>query len=71
MSKKASIIYLALAPFFFFLSWYIGHRLGQFFQINGSGPKQIPDRSLWYATGFVTIYLAAWLVIRDLYKTKS
>jgi hypothetical protein len=67
MSKKASIIYLALAPVLFGLSWYISHRLFQRFMTNNATQHDVEVRSMVYAGIFAGLYLAAWFVIRDLY----
>jgi hypothetical protein len=73
MTKKASIIYLSLAPVLFALSWYISHRMYTDFLQNGVGNMEFggKERSLTYATGFTVLYLAAFLIIRDLYKKKQ
>lgn len=71
MTKKASIIYLALAPVLFGLSWFISHRVFERFMTNGSGLAEAHDRSLGYAIVFLLLYLAVFFVIRDLYKPKK
>jgi hypothetical protein len=73
MSKKASIIYLSLAPVLFILSWYISHRMYTDFLSNGVGNMRYEgkERSEVYATVLTAIYLAAFFVIRDLYKPKK
>jgi hypothetical protein len=71
MSKKASQIYLALAPVLFFLSWYISKKLYAIFMANGQNTAQVQDRSMLYAFFFAGLYVAAWFVIQDLYKPKS
>jgi hypothetical protein len=73
MSKRFTLIYLALSPVIFGLSWYISHRLYLRFMRFTSGNMEHPgdDRSLIYATVFTAIYIGAYLVIRDLYKTEN
>ncbi|MEN9348605.1 MAG: hypothetical protein ACOVOO_02630 [Flavobacteriales bacterium] len=73
MTKRFTTIYLALAPVLFGLSWYISHRLYLRFMAFGSGTFEYKgdDRSLIYASMFTGVYLAAYLVIRDLYKPQS
>ena len=71
MTKKASLIYLALAPVLFGLSWFISHRVFERFMTNGSGVTEAHDRSLGYAITFLVLYLAVFFVIRDLYKPKK
>jgi hypothetical protein len=70
MSRRFTLIYLGLAPAIFALSWYISHRLYLRFLRYGTGDfeYQGDDRSLVYAGIFTGLYLAAYLVIRDLYK---
>lgn len=68
MSKKASLIYLSLAPVLFGLSWFISHRVFERFMTNGSGVSEAHDRSLGYAIAFLVFYLAIYFVIRDLYR---
>jgi len=71
MTKRFTLIYLALAPVFFWLSWFISHRLYLRFMRFGSGDfeHQGDDRSLIYASVFTGIYLIALVVIRDLYRS--
>lgn len=73
MSKKASIIYLALAPVLFLLSWYISHRMYTDFLSNGVGNMRYEgkERSELYASVLTGLYIAAFFVIRDLYKPKK
>jgi hypothetical protein len=73
MSKKASIIYLALAPVLFMLSWYISHRMYTDFLSNGVGNMRYEgkERSELYAMVLTGLYLAAFFIIRDLYKPKK
>jgi hypothetical protein len=67
MGKKFTLIYLAIAPLVFGLSWYISHRLFMNFAAGEDG-NGATDRSLIYAGVFTGIYLAVLLVIRDLYR---
>ncbi len=73
MSKRASIIYLCIAPVLFALSWYISHRMYTDFLHSGVGVNAYPgkERSWMYATTLTVLYLAFFLVIRDLYKKKK
>jgi hypothetical protein len=73
MSKKASIIYLCIAPVLFLLSWYISHRMYTDFLQNGVGNMEYQgkERSIMYATAFTVIYLVVFLVIKDLYRKKA
>jgi intracellular septation protein A len=71
MTKRTSIVYLLLAPVLFSLSWYISHKLFERFMLNASGIENAKDRSLVYAGFFTILYIAAWFVIRDLYKNSS
>ncbi|MFN8699455.1 MAG: hypothetical protein ACK500_06285 [Flavobacteriales bacterium] len=73
MSKRFTLIYLALTPVIFGLSWYISHRLYLRFMrfTSGNMEHQGDDRSLIYASVFTAIYIAAYLVIKDLYKTEN
>jgi TRAP-type C4-dicarboxylate transport system permease small subunit len=70
MSRKATIIYLALAPVLFLLSWYISHRMYTDFLSNGVGNMKYEgkERSEIYAAVLTGLYLAAFFVIRDLYR---
>lgn len=70
MTKRFTIIYFALAPFLFGLSWFISHRLYLRFMRFGSGDfeYQGDDRSLIYAGIFTGLYIVAFFVINDLYK---
>ncbi len=68
MSKKFNIIYLGLTPFIFGLSWLISHKLYlTFMQSAGVGVQ--PERSLLYASVFTALYVAAFIVIKDLYPS--
>ncbi|MBX7052964.1 MAG: hypothetical protein K1X54_13070 [Flavobacteriales bacterium] len=73
MTKKASLIYLSIAPVLFALSWYISHRMYTDFLQNGVGNMEYggKERSFTYAASFTILYLAAYLVIKDLYKKKK
>ncbi|MEN9334311.1 MAG: hypothetical protein RLY35_1491 [Bacteroidota bacterium] len=71
MTKRFQFWYLILAPVFFLLSWYIGQRLHEHFIENAQGLGVQPNRSLWYAIIFTSVYLAAFLVIKDLYPNKE
>jgi hypothetical protein len=73
MSKRFTLIYLALIPVIFGLSWYISHRLYLRFMRFTSGDMTHPgdDRSLIYASVFTAIYIGFYLVIRDLYKPEN
>jgi TRAP-type C4-dicarboxylate transport system permease small subunit len=72
MTRKTSIIYLCIAPVLFLLSWYISHRMFTEFLQNGVGNMRFDgkDRSLMYASVLTGIYMAAFFIIRDLYKKK-
>ena len=71
MSKRTSIIYLAIAPVLFGLSWYISHRLFERFMTNNATYAEVEDRSVIYASVFAGLYIAAWFVIRDLYRSEK
>lgn len=73
MSRKASIIYLCITPILFLLSWYISHRMYTDFLKNGVGNMlyQGKERSLIYASSLTVLYLAMFLVIKDLYRKKK
>lgn len=73
MSKRASIIFLCLAPVLFALSWYISHRMYTDFLQSGIGVNTYKgkERSLLYATFLTGMYLAIFFVIKDLYKKKK
>ncbi len=73
MSRKASIIYLSLAPVLFLLSWYISHRMYTDFLSNGVGNMRYEgkERSEIYAGVLTGLYLFAFLVIKDLYGKKK
>lgn len=70
MTKRFTTIYLLLAPLVFGLSWYISHRLYlRFMRLGASDYEHLAnDRSLIYASVFTGLYLAAFFVIRDLYR---
>jgi hypothetical protein len=70
MSKKFSIVYLALTPLVFGLSWFISHKLHlTFMQSAGSGVQ--PNRAFMYASVFTAIYVAVFFVIKDLYPQQK
>lgn len=73
MTRKASIIYLCIAPALFALSWYISHRMYTDFLQNGIGNMRFEgkERSLMYASVLTGLYLAIFFVIRDLYPAKK
>ncbi len=73
MSKRASIIYLCIAPFLFALSWYISHRMYLDYLANGVGVNayQGKERSLMYATTLTVFYIAFFFVIKDIYRKKK
>lgn len=73
MSKRASIIYLCLAPVLFALSWYISHRMYTDYLASGVGVNayQGKERSLMYATTLTVFYVAFYFVIQDIYKKKK
>jgi hypothetical protein len=73
MSKKASLVYLCIAPLLFILSWYIAHRMYTDYLQNGVGNMRYEgkDRSFMYASVLTGLYLAVFFVIRDLYRKKS
>jgi len=73
MTRKARIIYLCIAPVLFLLSWYISHRMYTDFLQNGIGNMRFQgkERSLMYASVLTGLYLAVFLVIRDLYPSKK
>lgn len=73
MSKRASIIYLCIAPILFVLSWYISHRMYTDYLASGVGVNayQGKERSLMYATTLTFFYIAFFFVIRDLYGKKK
>jgi TRAP-type C4-dicarboxylate transport system permease small subunit len=73
MSKRASIIYLCLAPVLFALSWYISHRMYTDYLASGVGVNayQGKERSLMYATTLTVFYIAFYFVIQDIYKKKK
>lgn len=68
MPKKFSILYLSLTPAIFGLSWFISHKLHLTY-MQSSGVGQQPERSLLYASVFTALYVAAFIVIRDLYPS--
>lgn len=73
MSKKSTIIYFAIAPVLFGLSWFISHRVVPRAQALGSGKISETDStiSLLYA-GFLTgLYIIAWFIWKDLYGKKK
>ncbi len=72
MSRKASIIYLCIAPCLFVLSWYISHRIYTDFLQNGVGNMRFAgkERSLMYASVLTGLYLVVFFIIRDLYRGK-
>ncbi|MCC6601332.1 MAG: hypothetical protein IT223_11770 [Crocinitomicaceae bacterium] len=73
LSKRFQIIYLSLAPVLFALSWFISHRIYIRFMKLATGSMQYrtEDHSLIYASVFAGIYVAAFFVIRDLYKPRA
>ncbi|HEY8403178.1 MAG TPA: hypothetical protein VIK71_01080 [Flavobacteriales bacterium] len=73
MSKRASIIYLCLAPVLFALSWYISHRMYTDYLASGVGVNayQGKERSLMYATTLTVLYIAFYFVIQDIFKKKK
>jgi hypothetical protein len=73
MSKRTTIICLAIVPVLFLLSWYISHRMYDEFLRFGTGVAKYKgeERSLVYACYFTGLYLAIFLVMRDLYKPKG
>ena len=70
MSKRTSLIYLAIAPILFVLSWYISHEVYVRFLQSNSEYAHTADRSLVYASVLTGIYVVAFFVIRDLYPAK-
>ncbi len=72
MTRKASILYLCIAPVLFVLSWYISHRMFTEFLQNGVGNMRFEgkDRSLMYATVLTGLYIAVFFIIKDLYRKK-
>jgi hypothetical protein len=70
ISKRFSIIYLSIAPVLFLLSWYISYRIQDHFMSGTKGitQQQAHINPILYASIFTGIYLAAYLVIRDIYK---
>jgi hypothetical protein len=70
MSKKFSVWYLSLLPVVFFLSWFISHKLYLTFMLSAGVGVQ-PDRSLIYASVFTALYLAVFIVIKDLYPNQK
>lgn len=73
ITKRFTIIYLALAPVLFALSWYISHRIQIRFMSLATGElqEQSNNKPFIYASIFTALYLGAYLVIRDLYKPTS
>ena len=73
ITKRFQIIYLALAPVLFGLSWFISHRIYNSFMQSGNGAYEYQggERSFIYASVFTGLYLSVFLVIRDLYKPKA
>jgi TRAP-type C4-dicarboxylate transport system permease small subunit len=73
MSKRASIIYLCLAPVLFLLSWFISHKLYVQYMAHNTGDmhQNSDERSITYAAFFTGLYLAVFLVLRDLYKPST
>ncbi len=73
MSRKASIIYLCIAPILFLLSWYTSHRMYTDYLENGVGNMKFEgeERSLMYASVLTGLYIAVFFVIRDLYRKKE
>jgi hypothetical protein len=70
MSKKFNIVYLSLTPLIFGLSWFISHKLHlTYMQSSGVGVQ--PNRSLLYASVFSLLYVAAYVVIKDLYPNSK
>lgn len=72
MTRKASILYLCIAPVLFVLSWYISHRMFTEFLQNGVGNMRFEgkDRSLMYASVLTGLYIAVFFIIKDLYRKK-
>lgn len=72
MTSRFYLIYLSIAPLVYGLSWYISHRIYLRFLRFSSGDIQTgaDDRSLIYAGVFTGLYLAALVVIRDLYGVR-
>jgi ABC-type branched-subunit amino acid transport system permease subunit len=70
ISKRFSIIYLSIAPVLFLLSWYISYRIQDHFMsgTKGIAQQQAHINPILYASIFTGIYLAAYLVIRDIYR---
>ncbi len=73
MSRKASILYLCIAPLLFILSWYMSHVMFNEYLKNGVGNMAYhgEERSLTYATVLTSIYVVAFFVIKDLYRKKN
>jgi hypothetical protein len=73
MSRKTSIIYLCIAPVLFLLSWYISHRMFTDYLKNGVGNMlyEGKERSWIYASVLTGLYLAVYVVWKDLYKKKA
>ncbi len=71
MTRKASIIYLCIAPFLFLLSWYISHKIFQNFLSSNVDNIAYVEHSMMYASFLTVIYLVVFFVIRDLYKSKT
>ena len=73
MSKRASIIYLCIAPVLFLLSWYISHRMYTDYLASGVGVNayQGKERSLMYASVLTGFYIAFFFVIKDIYRKKK
>ena len=70
MSKKFTIWYLSLIPAVFVLSWFISHKLYLTFMLSAGVGVQ-PDRSLIYSSVFTAIYIAIFIVIKDLYPSRE
>jgi hypothetical protein len=70
ITKRFTIIYLALAPIWFALSWYISHRLQLRFMSLATNELQTEsnNKPFIYASIFTALYVGSYLVIRDLYK---
>ncbi|MFZ4785453.1 MAG: hypothetical protein ACOYLH_08240 [Flavobacteriales bacterium] len=70
ITRKFTMIYFGLAPVLFALSWYISYKIQITFMTVGTGhlPANSNNKPLIYASIFSGIYLAAYLVIRDIYR---
>jgi hypothetical protein len=71
MSKRNTILYFSFAPILFLLSYYISHRVYVKYMLNGSLTNEGNNRPWIYSGFLVLIYIAAYFVMKDIYRKKS